>query len=75
MGLVAESARVFWATQQTASGAIARLIYTQTQPATIDSYPVPTPGLELTGIAVAADHGVWFAAYRPVTLYLPIVVK
>jgi streptogramin lyase len=75
MGLAAESARVFWATQQTASGAIARLIYTQTQPATINSYPIPTPGLELTGIAVAADHGVWFAAYRPVTQYLPIVVK
>ncbi len=75
VGLAAESARVFWATQQTASGAIARLIYTPTQPAAVDSYPVPTLGLQLTGIAVAADHGVWFAAYRPRTQYLPIVLK
>ena len=73
VGLAAEAAHVFWAAQQTAPVAIARLI--DTQPVSVDSYAVPTPGLQLTGIAVATDHGVWLAAYRPMAVYIPLVLK
>lgn len=72
-GLAAQSATTFWVTQQTEHGAVGRLIYTPT--VTVDSYPLPTAGLRPTGIAVAADHGVWFAAYRPLIVYLPTVMK
>jgi streptogramin lyase len=77
IGLAAEAPHRLWAAQQTAQGAIGRLIYTaETTPSTsVDSFPLPTAGLYLTGIAVADDQAVWLAAYQAARLYLPIIMK
>ena len=77
LGLAAEAPHRLWVAQQTAQGAIGRLIYTaETTPSTsVGSFPLPTAGLYLTGIAVADDQAVWLAAYQATRLYLPIITK
>lgn len=78
-GLASQSSNVFWITEQSAQGAIARFTYTPTISSTnlsrFDRYPLPTAGLWPTGINFAADHSVWSAAYRAARIYLPLVVK
>lgn len=71
--LASESVNVFWLTQQDRQGAIARFIFTDVLTTKIDSYPLPTSGLFPTGIAVAADGGVWLTAYIPSRVHLPII--
>ncbi len=73
--LANESSNRFWFTQQDEQGAVGRLIYTSTVSTRFDSYPLPTPGLRPTGIAVASDKGVWFAAFAPARIFLPAVLK
>lgn len=72
-GLASESPTRLWFTQQGESGAVGRLIYTPTTLFQIDSYQLPTPGLRPTGIDVASDKGVWFGAFEPLDVLLPIV--
>jgi len=74
-GLASESPSRFWFTQQDQRGAVGRLIYTSTVSTRFDSYPLPTSGLQPTGIAVASDKGVWFGAFAPHRSYLPVVLN
>jgi streptogramin lyase len=64
-----------WYTQQDEQGAVGRFIYTSPVSTSFDSFPLPTPGLRPTGIAVAADRGVWLTAFAPVRVFLPVVLK
>ncbi len=73
--IAAESDHVFWVTQDDGRGGIGRLIYTSTVSYRVDSFAVPTPGLQLTGLAAAPGRGVWFAAYAPERIYLPLTLK
>jgi hypothetical protein len=75
VGLASESPNVFWTTQQTPQGALGKLVYTSPASTRLDSYPFPIPGVLPTGIAVAADNGVWSAAYVPVRVYLPTILR
>lgn len=74
-GFAIESSRVMWMTQQNEQGGLARFVYTPTQASTFDYFDLPVSELRPTGIAVATDSGVWFAAFAPVRVYLPIVIK
>ena len=74
-GLTTQSSTIFWTTQQNSMGAIGRMVYTSPISVSLDSYPLPTRGLVPTGIDVAADNGVWAAAYAPYRAYLPLVMK
>jgi streptogramin lyase len=77
-GLAIESPNVpvrLWYTQQDERGAVGRFTYTSTVSTSFDSFPLPTRGLRPTGIAVAADKGVWLAAFMPVRVFLPVVLK
>ncbi|HLF27036.1 MAG TPA: hypothetical protein VJG32_11920 [Anaerolineae bacterium] len=74
-GLASASANVLWFTQQSDQGALGRMIYSEPVSATFGSYPIPTTGLFPTGIAIAPDGGVWFAAFAPVRTYLPIISR
>ncbi len=73
--LASESPTRFWFTQQSEQGAVGRFIYTSTVSTRFDSYPLPTPGLRPTGIAVASDKGVWFGAFAPARIFMPLVLK
>jgi streptogramin lyase len=75
MEIAAETTNVFWMTQDDGRGAIGRLIYTSTASSQLDSFAVPAPGLQLAGIAAASGSGVWFSAYAPSRLYLPLVLN
>ncbi len=77
-GLAVESPNVpvrLWYTQQDEQGAVGRFTYTSTVSTSFDSFPLPTQGLRPTGIAVAADRGVWLTAFAPVRVFLPVVLK
>jgi streptogramin lyase len=77
-GLAVGSASVpiqLWYTQQDEQGAVGRFIYTSTTSTSFDPFPLPTLGLRPTGIAVAADKGVWLTAFMPVRVFLPVVLK
>jgi len=75
MGLAKQSSNVFWMTLQNEQGGLARFVYTSTVSTRFDSFALPTPGLRPTGISVAQDGGVWFAAFAPVRVYLPVVLR
>lgn len=75
VGLASGPANVFWTTQQNPQGTLGKLVYTSPTSTRLDSYPFPTPGVFPTGIAVAADDSVWLAAYVPVRVYLPSVLR
>jgi streptogramin lyase len=64
-----------WYAQQDEQGAVGRFTYTSTVSTSFDSFPLPTQGLRPTGIAVAADKGVWLTAFMPVRVFLPVVLK
>jgi streptogramin lyase len=75
VGLASGPSNVFWTTQQNPQGALGKLVYTSPTSIRLDSHPFPTPGVFPTGIAVAADNGVWSAAYVPVRVYLPAILR
>jgi streptogramin lyase len=75
VGLASGPPNVFWTTQQNLQGALGKLVYTSPTSIRLDSYPFPTPGMFPTGIAVALDEGVWSAAYVPVRVYLPTILR
>lgn len=75
VGLASGPPNLFWTTQQNTQGALGRLVYTSPTSTRLDSYPFPTPGVFPTGIAVASDNGVWSAAYVPVRVYLPTILR
>jgi streptogramin lyase len=74
-GLASESTNVLWFTEQGAQGAIGRFTYTSPVSTRFDTFALPETGLRPTGIAVAQDKGVWFAAFTPVRTFLPLVMK
>jgi streptogramin lyase len=69
------AANVLWMTLQNELGGLARFVYTSEQQTRFDSYALPISGLRPTGIAVAADRGVWFGAFMPFKIFLPVVLK
>ncbi len=73
--LASESPDVLWFTQQDGQGAVGRMVYTSAVDYRSDSYPLPTSGLQPTGIAVAGDKGVWFVAFAPYRVFLPVVTR
>ncbi len=73
--IAAASPTVFWVTEDDGRGAIAQLVYTSVVSYQISSIALPVSGLRLAGLDVAADNDVWVAAYSPVRVYLPIVVR
>jgi len=73
--IAAETSNLFWVTQDDDRGAIGRLSYTNTVSYHVDSFAIPVPGLQLTGIAAAPAGGVWFSAYALERVYLPLVLK
>jgi len=75
MGLAKQSSNVFWTTLQNEQGGLARFVYTSTSSTRFDSFTLPTTGLRPTGISVALDGGVWFAAFAPIRVYLPTVLR
>jgi streptogramin lyase len=74
-GLAKESSNVFWMTLQDDRGGLARFVYTSTVSTRFDSFALPIAGLRPTGIAVAPDSGIWFAAFALNKIYLPVVLK
>jgi len=74
-GLAVEASNVLWFTQQDEHGAVGRFVYTTTTSTRFDSFALPIAGLRPTGIAVAVDKSVWFAAFVPVRVFLPAVLK
>ncbi len=75
MEIVAETPHLFWVTQDDGRGAIGRLSYTSTVSYRVDSFAVPAPGLQLTGLAATPAGGVWFSAYTLARVYLPLILK
>jgi streptogramin lyase len=76
MEIAAESPNVFWVTEDDGRGSIARLVYTTSVVSfQISSAALPAAGLRLTGIGVVPNSGVWVAAYTPVQVYLPLVLR
>jgi streptogramin lyase len=73
--LASESSNRFWFTQQSNQGALGRFIYTSTMFTSLESFPLPSAGLRPTGIAVAADKGVWAVAFAPFRIFLPVILK
>jgi streptogramin lyase len=73
--LASESPDVLWFTQQDERGQVGRIVYTSAVDYHLSSYPLPTSGLQPTGIAVASDKGVWFVAFAPYRVFLPMVVR
>jgi streptogramin lyase len=73
--LASESPDVLWFTQQDERGQVGRMVYTSAVDYHLSSYPLPTSGLQPTGIAVASDKGVWFVAFAPYRVFLPMVVR
>ncbi len=73
--IAAETNKVFWVTQDDGRGSIGRLILTDTASYRVDSFAVPVPRLQLTGIAAAPGGGVWFSAYALERVYLPLILK
>jgi streptogramin lyase len=75
LGLAKESYNVLWTTLQNEQGGLARFVYTSPVSTRFDVFALPTAGLRPTGVAVAANTGVWLAAFRPSVVYLPIVTR
>jgi streptogramin lyase len=75
MEIAAESPNIFWTSEDDGQGAIARFVYTSVVSFQVSSRALPVPGLQLAGLDVAPDRGVWVAAYSPVRVYLPIVLR
>jgi streptogramin lyase len=73
--LASESSNVLWFTQQDERGEVGRMVYTSAFDYHFDPYPLPTVGLQPTGIAVAGDKGVWSAAFAPYRVFLPAVLR
>jgi streptogramin lyase len=73
--LASESPNVLWFTQQDERGAVARMVYTTAADYHFYSYPLPTSGLQPTGIAVAGNRGVWSVAFAPSRVFLPVVLR
>jgi streptogramin lyase len=73
--LASESSNVLWFTQQDERGAVARMVYTTAADYHFYSYPLPTSGLQPTGIAVAGNRGVWSVAFAPSRVFLPVVLR
>jgi streptogramin lyase len=74
-GLARQASNIFWITEQSAQGAIARFVYTSATSTHFDHYALPLAGLFPTEIDVATDSSVWFAAYRAARIYLPLIAK
>jgi streptogramin lyase len=74
-GLASQSPNIFWITEQSAQGTIARFVYTSTTSAYFDHYALPLAGLFPTEIDVATDSSIWLTAYRAARIYLPLVAK
>jgi streptogramin lyase len=74
-GIAVRNSNVFWITQQSDPGAVARLVFTSVSSYTLESFALPTSGLLPTGVDIAAANEIWLAAYKPYQVYLPIILK
>ncbi len=75
MEIAAASPNELWVTEDGKPGAIARFVYTSVVSFQISSVALPMAELRPTGIDTALDNSVWVAAYTPVRIYLPLVLR